>query len=290
MISQETFRRPPHFFVTDFDGTLLTDGKIIHPKDLETLHRLRGKKIFTAIATGRSLYSFRRALEQMGMDPDQLPVDYLIFSTGAGIMDLSNGRIILSHAIPRQDVVKITACFDTLEFDYMVHKAIPDTSYFLFKSHGRANLDFQSRIRLYPSFGEPLGGGTPLFSMATQVLAIVPAGIDRNRITDIRSALEGFSVIHATSPLDHSSAWIEVFHKQVSKSSSVSWLAKRLGIPQNQVVSVGNDYNDQDLLEWSGQGFLVENGPGDMKRDFELVTSNNNCGVSQSALVSGLLD
>ncbi len=289
MIFQQTSQRPPHFFVTDFDGTLLTDGKTIHPKDLETLHRLRGKKIFTAIATGRSLYSFRRALDQMGMDQDQLPVDYLIFSTGAGIMDFSNGRILLSHAIPRQDVEKITACFDTLEFDYMVHKAIPDTPYFLFKSHGSENSDFQNRIRLYPSFGQPLGGEIPLFPMATQVLAIVPNGIDRNQVTDIRSSLEDFSVIHATSPLDHSSAWIEVFHKQVSKSAAVSWLAQLLRIQRNQVVSVGNDYNDQDLLEWSGQGFLVENGPKDMKQAFELVTSNNNCGVSQSVLASGLL-
>lgn len=289
MTFQQTSQRPLHFFVTDFDGTLLTDGKTIHPKDLETLHRLQEKKIVTAIATGRSLYSFRRALDQMGMDQDQLPVDYLIFSTGAGIMDLLNDRILLSHAIPQKDVLKVTACFDTLEFDYMVHKAIPDTPYFLFKSHGRENLDFQERIRLYPSFGQPLGGEIPLFSMATQVLAIVPNGIDRNQVTDIRSSLEDFSVIHATSPLDHSSAWIEVFHKQVSKSASVSWLAQLLRIQRNQVVSVGNDYNDQDLLEWSGQGFLVENGPSDMKQDFELVTSNNNCGVSESVLASGLL-
>ncbi len=280
---------PPHFLVTDFDGTLLTDEKTIHPRDLETLQRLRKKKIFTAIATGRSLYSFQRALDQMGMDQGQLPVDYLILSTGAGIMDLANGRILLSHAIPWRDVVKITDYFDIHKFDYMVHKAIPDTPYFLFKSHGRENLDFQNRIRLYPSFGQPLGGKIPLFIMATQVLAIVPNGIDPRRVADIRFALDDFSVIHATSPLDHSSAWIEVFHKQVSKSTAVSWVAQQLGIPRNQVVSVGNDYNDQDLLEWSGQGFLVKNAPRDMKQDFELVASNNNCGVSQSVLASGLL-
>ena len=275
-------------FVTDFDGTLLTDGKIIHSSDLKTLHRLREKRITTAIATGRSLYSFQRALDQMGMEQNRLPVDYLIFSTGAGIMDLSNGKILLSHAIPRQDLVKITTYFDTIEFDYMVHRAIPDTPYFLFKSHGSENPDFQNRIRLYPSFGQPLEGSR-LFKSATQVLAIVPNGIDQNRVAYIRSSLEDFSVIQATSPLDHSSAWIEVFHKRVSKSATVSWLAQQLDIPRNQVVSVGNDYNDQDLLEWSGQGFLVENGPRDMKPAFELVASNNNCGVSQSIFAAGLL-
>jgi len=89
--------------------------------------------------------------------------------------------------------------------------------------------------------------------------------------------------------LDHCSSWIEVFNKQVSKSLAASWLASKLGVNQWDVTSVGNDYNDQDLLEWSGKGYLVANAAQDLKLCFKTVFSNNHCGVSQAALESGLL-
>jgi Cof subfamily protein (haloacid dehalogenase superfamily) len=277
-------------FVTDFDGTLLKDDKTIARKDLDTLSRLRKKNTITAIATGRSYYSFQRALKQINLDENELGVDYLIFSTGAGIMSLSGGTIIQSYSISKKDIKKISAYFDAGKFDYMIHKAIPDTPYFLYKFHGRENPDFHKRIKLYKEFSTPLNNGQALFETATQVLAIIPGRVANSQVKTIGADLSDYSVIHATSPLDHYSSWIEVFHKQVSKSQAGSWLAAMLNIDQENVISVGNDYNDQDLLEWSGKGYLVANAAQDLKPHFTEVPSNNHCGVSQAVLQSGLLN
>ena len=84
----------PGMLITDFDGTLLTDDKQIAQQDLNTLAGLRSAGIITVIATGRSLFSFMRALDQMGLSPKELPVDYLIFSTGAGIQCLNTDTLI----------------------------------------------------------------------------------------------------------------------------------------------------------------------------------------------------
>jgi len=280
---------PSFLFVTDFDGTLLTDEKKITPEDLETLAGLREDQTVTAIATGRSLFSFNRALDAMGLSRKDLPVDYLIFSTGAGIYSMEQDTIIQSYALTKSDVRKIIAYFEGLGLDYMVHKAIPDTPCFLFKSHGRPNPDFDHRIRLYSSLGNPLEKDADLYEFATEVLSIVPGGMNNGEVAGIQRDLEAFSVILATSPLDHESAWIEVFHKKVSKSRSVAWLARQLDINRENVVAIGNDYNDQDLLEWSGKSFLVQNGPEDMKSRFRVVGSNNECGVSQAAIAAALM-
>lgn len=276
-------------FITDFDGTLLTDEKTIAHQDLDTLSRLRKNNTWVAIATGRSLYSFEKALKQIGLKKDGLPVDYLIFSTGAGIMDFSENCIIQSLSISLKDIRKICAYFDGRQLDYMVHRAIPDTPYFLYKSHGRENPDFHKRIQLYQEFSSPLNHDQALFDRATQVLAVIPGGLSAAWIARVREDLGGYSVIHATSPLDHYSSWIEVFHKQVSKSLASAWLARRLDISREQVISVGNDYNDQDLLEWSGKGYLTANGVQGLKPYFTNVSSNNGCGVSQAARLSDLL-
>ncbi len=133
-----------HLFITDLDGTLLTDDRTVSHRDLETLHRLRDKGNVVAAATGRSLYSFERALAHMEADTGTFPLDYLIFSTGAGVLRFTGNEIIRHLAISRSDVMRITACFDRQCLDYMVHDDIPDTHHFMFRSHGRDNPDFFS--------------------------------------------------------------------------------------------------------------------------------------------------
>ena len=279
-------------FITDFDGTLLKDDKTISHEDIRTLEMLRQKKIVIVIATGRSVYSFEKALKAIGRakGDNLLPVDYVIFSTGAGIMELPGGKVICQKAVPFWDIRKITKYFDHQKFDYMVHKSIPDTRHFLYKFHGNHNPDFQARLALYKEYALPLKDGHIHFDSATEVLAIIPGGADMDSIEAIKKDLSGFSVIHATSPLDHQSAWIEVFHKDVSKSKAASWLVKRLGVSRQNVISVGNDYNDQDLLAWSGKGFVVENAPDRLRQVFKTVSSNNRCGVSQAVKESGWID
>ncbi|WP_035238736.1 HAD family hydrolase [Desulfobacter vibrioformis] len=279
-------------FITDFDGTLLTDDRRIRGRDLDTLARLRAAGVITVIATGRSLYSFRRALEHMGLGPEDLPLDYLIFSTGAGIMAWPGEQLIRSCSLPKDGVLEIAACFDRIGFDYMIHKAIPDTSYFLFKFTSDNNPDFLRRMTMYPDFGTPLESesGSMIYDQSTEVLAIVPGGLPWEQLDVIRRELSAFSVIPATSPLDHKSAWIEVFPCGVSKSASAQWLARHLGVAREMVTAVGNDYNDEDLLAWAGQGFLMDNSPDVLKKKFPCSGTNNECGVSMAAKAAGLLN
>ena len=278
-----------HLFVTDLDGTLLNDDRTISQRDLETLHRLRDQGHVVAAATGRSLYSFERALAQMQTDTGSFPLDFLMFSTGAGVLRFPGHEIIRHLAISRSDVMRITACFEQQCLDYMVHKAIPETHHFLFKSHGRDNPDFFQRISLYQPFAVPITPETPVFESATQVLSILPPAVSLTRVAQIQKELSGYSVVHATSPLDHRSAWIEVFHPQASKSIAAAWLAEHLNIPQSRVVAVGNDYNDQDLLAWAGQAFQVANAPPALKTGTRLSASNNHSGVTLAAQLAGLL-
>ena len=54
-------------------------------------------------------------------------------------------------------------------------------------------------------------------------------------------------------------------------------------IGKRDIVSVGNDYNDLDLLEWTVNSYVVDNAPADLKNRFAIVASNNNGGVSEAA-------
>lgn len=286
-------------FITDLDGTLFNDEKRINPLDLQSLKRLGDMGIIRVFATGRSLYSFQQAVEKNGFYNfcEDMPVDYLICSTGACIIKCNadngsnNCKIIKKHSLTSEDVSRIATYFDTLKLDYMIHRPVPDSHYCLYKQQSQSlSLDFKLRIEIYKDFIKPINylGAVRDFGESTEVLTIVPYEDGHKTADMIELALSEFSVVRATSPLNEQFLWIEIFNKSVSKSQAVSWLAKELDVKQQEVVAVGNDYNDLDMLKWAGHSFVVRNAPQMLKDKFTSrdklmeVASNNDCGVSEA--------
>ena len=272
-------------FVADLDGTLLTDEKQVDSEDIQTLFRLQGLGYLTAIATGRSCFSIDKLLP--GLMPirsgGHLPLDYIIFSTGAGIMNYPGREIIKSELLSTTEVHSITAHLEYLGIDFMVHQPVPDTGNFLFRGHGGENSDFYTRLGLYKEFASPLSAmGINRFGGATEVLCILPEAGGHARAAEIARSLSLFSVVKATSPLDGKSVWVEIFSPAVSKGQAVQWLAQTKGIPRGQVCAIGNDYNDEDLLHWAGNSYIVRNSPPALHDQFPAVASNNEGGVSDA--------
>lgn len=264
-------------FITDFDGTLLRSDNTLAQRDLDALASLTRRGIKTAIATGRSLYSFRNS---PGVD---LPVDYIIFTTGAGVVTQPEGHLVYKANLSRDMVLEALDFFKESAFDFMLHNPVPDNHTFFYRRATPTNTDFETRLTRYRPFGKPFktisGNG---FGEASQFLAVIPETSADDVVADVREALPGLSVIQTTSPLDHTSTWIELFHPNVSKSSTAAWLAAELNVDPMDTMAIGNDYNDQDLLAWAANSFVVENAPQDLKARFQTVASNNNGGVAEA--------
>jgi len=273
-------------FVTDLDGTLLNDRRRVSQDDFDSLERLRNMGCLTVLATGRSNYSLQRLFSRRDVLPSNskaIPVDYFIFSTGAGIMSAADQRIMQSAALSPASVRDIIEVLEDFRVDYMVHRPVPHTREFLFRYNGSDNPDFQARLKMYRRYGQPLtSSGFRQLDGATEVLCILPGDDARSFAAKIAGRLPQFSVIPATSPLDHKSVWVEIFAPTVSKSKALMWLTRELRIQVKNVCAVGNDYNDEDMLSWAGSSFLVGNAPSAMKSRYRTVTTNNHNGVSQA--------
>jgi hydroxymethylpyrimidine pyrophosphatase-like HAD family hydrolase len=271
-------RRPPGgLFIMDLDGTLLRSDRTFGGPDLKALRMLGNRNVVRAIATGRSLASFNTVVVA------DLPVDYILFSTGAGVLQYPSGEIIRKIHLEPSEVSRACDILSTFELDFMVHRTIPDNHMFAYVRANDHNTDFERRIELYRQFAIPLGDAAGDFGPSTQLLAVVPPGDARSLLDKIRAAMADYNVIQTTSPLDGKSTWIEIFPATVSKSQTAAWLAKTLGIDSPSIVAVGNDYNDLDLLQWSANSYVVANAPADMKSRFACVASNNNAGVAEAA-------
>lgn len=267
--------------VTDLDGTLLNSQGELSLRDRCSLLELAKRGIYCVVATGRSPYSFDKVAA------GDFPIDYLIFSSGAGVINWQTKELLLDSEISAPEAQRAVDILVGEGVDFMVHEPIPANHRFLFFDSGNGNPDFHRRISIYRQHCRPLAVGVGLQSPITQLVAVLPPDVDRFHA--LKEKLAGFKVVRATSPLDGTSIWMEIFHPSVSKANATLWLCRRLGVGIGSVVAVGNDYNDLDLLGTFGKSYVVANAPAELRDAYRVVDSNNLSGFSQAMQFAGLL-
>ena len=260
--------------ITDLDGTLLTPDSKVSEQDIQTLVRLKQRNVLRVIATGRSPFSFKKVLS------DDFPIDYLIFSSGAGLLNWHTREILFSYEMDEDEVRSASELLMDMELDFMIQDPIPDNHKFKYVQFNRRNSDFNRRIELYRDFADPLDENPSPYRKACQVVAIVPD--NPSLYIRVKTELQDLSVIRTTSPLDGESMWIEIFPGSVSKSRAGQKLYNLLKIDSEPVLGIGNDYNDLDLLEWTEYSYIVSNAPEDLKKQFRITHSNRNSGFSRA--------
>jgi len=260
--------------VTDLDGTLLPSQGSISKKNYDTLVSLHDKEIIRVIATGRTLYS------AMAVLPEDFPIDYLIFSSGAGIMQWNTKELIYSQQIEAVEVLELSKILIDHEIDFMILDPIPLNHQFWYYQSGNKNLDFARRLALYKQFATPVGKLNDTKRDACQLLAILPNKVDW--FEELKTKFSDIKIIRATSPLDHESIWMEIFPKHISKGQGCQWLCNKLQISASDSFVIGNDYNDIDLLEWGQHSFVVANAPKELRSKYQVTKSVSEDGFAQA--------
>lgn len=263
---------PVRIVFTDLDGTLLNTERTVGNENLDCLKKLGQRKIIRVIATGRSRFSFKQIINR------NFPADYLIFSSGAGVVNLHNDEVLACTNLSSKDIAIITKILQKQKADFMVHSKAPDNHHFVYSCHNSTNTDFHHRIRLYQDFATPHGSGTPFPTTAAQIIAVL--GRDDSLFHHLKSHLKAYQVTRTTSPLDHSSIWMEIQPRNVHKGSAAAWLCNHLSIAPSGSVGIGNDYNDLDLLDFTYHSYLLQNAPNELHHRYHLSPSNDDHGFS----------
>ena len=100
--------------ITDLDGTLLPRFGSISADTLEAFRLAGNKGCIRIIATGRNLYSALKIL------PAGFPIDYLVFSSGAGTLRWSDRRLLSAHHLSMSETREIASYL----WEYNIHFTI----------------------------------------------------------------------------------------------------------------------------------------------------------------------
>jgi hydroxymethylpyrimidine pyrophosphatase-like HAD family hydrolase len=58
---------------------------------------------------------------------------------------------------------------------------------------------------------------------------------------------------------------LDLLPKGVSKSSALERLAQRLGVAQAETMAIGDNWNDESMLDWAGTGVLMGNATEELR-------------------------
>ena len=269
--------RKTSLFATDLDGTLLKSNSTFSSEDIEALAKLKQSGCSVVLATGRSPYSFSKCVKDL-----KLPVNWYIFSSGAVIMN-SEFEVVHSSSLSKEQTTLIYNTFIDLGVNSVsIQGEHPNAHFFNWKK-GIHCADFRRRLHFYREFATEFE--TPAIC-STEVIAYVKPDIADNVIENFKELTDNaFSVIKATSPLDHKTIWIEIFPRNVNKATACEKIRSINNIEIKNTAAIGNDWNDLAMLLWAYSSFATANAPDHLVELFSVTPSNNDNAVNHAISV-----
>lgn len=255
---------------TDLDGTFLRNDKSVSQENLDILQELGNRGILRVVATGRNLNKVQEVIAE------HIPFDYIVFSSGAGVYDVRNRKLLYYQNLNKETVQQLSDFLVDKDLNFHLFKAVPENYKCWYYRGSVACSEFETYFDYHQAHSEPLPVDQEIDSEACQFLVVFPNNIDRFRMLkeELQLRFPEVKVIRVSSPLETGYIWMEIFHPAVSKGNGVKFICDALHIDHECTLGIGNDFNDLDLLEFTKYSYMVDNGPQELKERFLLTLSN----------------
>ena len=77
--------------------------------------------------------------------------------------------------------------------------------------------------------------------------------------------------------------YLEIMLSIASKTSAIELLCKRFNVQRSEVIAMGDNYNDIDMIKFAGMGIAMDNAPEGVKQYADDITlSNDEDGVAEA--------
>jgi Cof subfamily protein (haloacid dehalogenase superfamily) len=264
------FNKTVKLVATDLDGTFLKNDKSISEINLKMLQKLGEKDILRVVATGRNLK------KTMDVIPAEVPFDFIVFSSGAGVYDWKQQKMLYQQNMSKEIVQEIADYLVELDLNFHLFKPVPENHQCWYHRGSIACTEFENYFDFQKAFAEPFAIGKKLDSEACQFLVVFPNHPERfvKLKQEFEERFPEVKVVRTSSPLESGYIWMEIFHQSVSKGNGVKFICDTLEIDPECTLGIGNDFNDLDLLEFTNYSYLVDNGPEELKDKYLLTKSN----------------
>lgn len=257
---------------SDIDSTLIDNVHPICERNIQAISYLKEKNVTFALCTGKSYAISKDFCKKVG-------ADFGIFGNGSHCVNLTTNKDIFKRTL---SINSITKCLELAkEYGMHVH-ANTDTGII---SEKLEYLDLRNSL-LFPGkieIKEVSDIYNTLVTGNAQILQLVLSSVED--LSEFKSKLqqvEGISITHIRKKgkyrdniINKDYEYLDISTSNVSKENAVNALSNYLGIPQEQILAIGDNINDISMFNVAGIGVAVNNAYDEVKVAADFVTENS---------------
>lgn len=241
--------------VLDIDGTIAGIDNEIRQPVMQAIRAAQAKGIQVAIATGRMYCSAVRFHQAIG---STLP---LMAYQGALIQDPTTQTIYRHWTVPKAMVLQLLDYFEQPELRSLlsVHFYINDQLYVREITPETKEYAIRSNV-------QPLPVGDLRTALTTEPTKVLALSDDVELITTLLGNLQSRYTPAELYLTKSVATFFEATNPLVSKGTAVRYLAEEhLGLKAENVMTIGDNFNDVEMLEYAGIGVAMGNAPDAVK-------------------------
>ena len=260
----------------DIDGTLLSSQFHISPVDLDALRRAHESGVEVLLVTGRRHTFALPMAEQLGFD------SWLISSNGAVTRSI-HGESFHRDLLPVETCRELCSAMREFRGNTVITFDKESKGALVLERMDELTSSIQRWLEKnmqYIEFVVPLEDAL----VADPVQAMFCGPIDRMQEAlghlDGIGLREQITVVRTEYPLRDLSI-VDVLNRDCSKGHAVERWARHRGIVREQVMAIGDNYNDVEMLAFAGLPFIMGNASAELKaRGWPVTLSNDENGVA----------
>jgi Cof subfamily protein (haloacid dehalogenase superfamily) len=270
MLKSVVVSLPIRLIAIDIDGTLLNPQFQISPADLAALQRAKAKGVEVILVTGRR-HAFAMPIARL------LGFDLQLISSNGAVTRSMQGGTFHRDMLPAATCRKLCAVMKefrgntVITFDKEIRGAI------VLEHMNELSASIQKWLEKNSEFIEFV---VPVEEALTNdpIQAMFCGPIERmHRALKILSAssLNNDITVLRTEYLARDLSMIDVLNRDCSKGHALERWAKFRGIPREQVMAIGDNHNDVEMLAFAGVPFIMGNAVEELRGNGWRVTLPN---------------
>lgn len=237
--------------VLDIDGTIAGRSNEINEPVKQAIRSAQAKGIQVAIATGRMYCSALRFHQAVG---STLP---LLAYQGAWIQDPATEKIYQHLPVSRSTAEQLLDYFETdaLRSLLSVHFYLNDQLYV-------REITPETKIYAQRADIQPQAVGDLRKTLSDEPTKILALSDDTAIIDQLLGSLRQQYTPAELYLTKSVATFFEATHPAVNKGEAVRYLAEELlGLKSHNVMAIGDNFNDVEMLQYAGLGIAMENAP-----------------------------
>jgi Cof subfamily protein (haloacid dehalogenase superfamily) len=262
----------------DIDGTLLDSHWQLPAANQRAIARAVIAGIEVALVTGRR-FDFARPISE------QLQCRITMIVNNGAVVKSSSGETQLRHLLPAAEARRVLAATPQYRDGAAVVFDRPQAEQVIFE---RMNLDDPHRRGYYERNKEYIAFCTPLEDCLTedpiQVMYTGKVKASRNTAATLRALnASNHFALAITEYEARDFALVDVLHPSVSKGATLAEWAARQGYAREEVMAIGDNLNDREMLEFAGMPIVMGNSVAELKTNgYRTTLSNDEAGVAHA--------